>query len=182
MRFGSRAPEAALPVCLQCGVVAARAGLPFCRRCGLPYGQAPREDATLPSCPVCYRDVDDDGRIASLERPGFRVDMVAHVAEHDRFPVGDDEWLETLRMGDRIRIGRWVAPFDVVRRYLVTGALDGGRRRALEHDAIVNAMAQVARFGPDAFIIGDNPEWREARDAVTALMERFHSTRRAGVA
>jgi len=26
--------------------------------------------------------------------------------EHDRFPVGDDAWLETLRVHDRIRIGR----------------------------------------------------------------------------
>ena len=39
--------------------------------------------------------------------------------EHDRHPVGDDEWLETLREGDRLRWGRWSAPFDTVRRYLV---------------------------------------------------------------
>ena len=49
--------------------------------------------------------------------PGRRLDVNAHVHEHDRYPVGDDAWLETLRSHDRIRIGRWYAPFDLVRRY-----------------------------------------------------------------
>ena len=37
--------------CLQCGTPAARPDATFCRRCGLPYGDAPRADAELPSCP-----------------------------------------------------------------------------------------------------------------------------------
>ena len=107
--------------CLQCGTPAARPDATFCRRCGLPYGDAPRADAELPTCPTCYRTVDDDGRTDSLDLPGLRVDLRHHMAEHDRHPVGDDEWLETLREGDKIRWGRWTAPFDTVRRYLVTG-------------------------------------------------------------
>jgi hypothetical protein len=71
----------------------------------------------------------------------MRVDLVRHRGEHEAHPVGDDEWLETLRVGDRIRIGRWSAPFEVVRRYLVTGQVEAGRGRALAHDAIVNASA-----------------------------------------
>ena len=96
----------------------------FCRRCGLPYGDAPRADAELPACPVCYVTVDDDGRLKSLDMPGLRVDLRHHRSEHDRHPVGDDEWLETLREGDRLRWGRWTAPFDTVRRYLVTGQVE----------------------------------------------------------
>jgi hypothetical protein len=88
--------------------------------------------------------------------------------------VGDDEYLESLREGDRIRIDRWTASFDVVRRYLVTGAVDGGRRRAFEHDMIVTAMTQLRRFGADADIMGDQPEWQASRQAVTSLMERYH--------
>ena len=160
--------------CLQCGTPAS--GAAFCRRCGLPVGEAPRADAELPSCHLCYRQVDDDGRLASLAHPGRRVDLMAHLAEHDRHPVGDDDYLESLRSGDRIRIGRWSAPFDVVRRYLVTGSLDGGRRREYEHNTIVNAMTQLRRWGPDAGarIMGDQPEWQAARAAVTELMERYH--------
>ena len=119
----------------------------FCRRCGLPYGAAPRADAELPICPVCYVTVDEDGRLPSLSLPGLRVDMVHHRAEHDRHPVGDDDWLETLREGDRIRWGRWSAPFDVVRRYLVTGQVEAGRQRQIAHDAIVTAMTQLRRWG-----------------------------------
>ena len=182
MRLSSDARPASLPVCLQCGVAAARADLPFCRRCGLPYGTAPREDVELPTCPTCYQSAEDDGRVASLEQPGRRVDLVAHMAEHDRYPVGDDEWLESLREGDRIRIGRWMAPFDLVRRYLVTGAVDAGRRRAIQHDAIVTAMAQLAKWGPTASVFGDQAEWREARAAVSSVMERYHLTRRTGAA
>ena len=159
--------------CLQCGTEAARSDGTFCRRCGLPFGAVPRADAELPTCHVCYRSVDEDGRIAS--RTGReRLDLVAHILEHERFPVGDDDYLESLREGDRIRIGRHYAPFDLVRRYLVTGAVDAGRRRTLQHNAIVTAMKQVARWGNQPSIIGDQAEWAEARAAVARLMERYH--------
>ena len=85
----------------------------------------------LPTCPVCYRSSDDDGRFSSQLHPTERIDLPRHVAEHDRVPVGDDEYLESLREGARIRIGRWMAPFDLVRRYLVTGAVDGGDRKSV---------------------------------------------------
>ena len=160
-------------VCLQCGTPSAGSGGAFCRRCGLPYGQPPRADAELPSCPVCYKTVDDDGRLPSLERTGTRVNLVRHQTEHDRHPVGDDEWLESLRRGDRIRIGRWSAPFETVRRYLVTGQVEAGRNRALAHDAIVTAMTQIRRWGTDPLIMGDLPEWKAARAAVVEMMERY---------
>jgi hypothetical protein len=164
--------------CLQCGTPSASGAATFCRRCGLPYGAPPRAEVELPSCHICYRTVDDDGRLPSLDRAGLRVDLYHHLAEHDRHPVGDDDWLESLRIGDRIRIGRWQASFDVVRRYLVTGAVEGGRRRAFEHNSIVTAMTQLKRFGADASIFGDQPEWQAARAAVTELMERYHHVRR----
>ncbi len=164
--------------CLQCGTPAAREGSTFCRRCGLPYGEAPRADAELPTCPVCYRTVDDDGRMDSLDLPGLRVDLRRHMTEHDRHPVGDDEWLETLREGDRLRWGRWTAPFETVRRYLVTGQIDAGRNRQLAHDLIVTAMTQLRRWGPDGEILGDQPEWQAARGAVSELMERYAAGRR----
>ncbi len=175
MSFGrDRASQpAALPVCLQCGMAAPSPEITFCRRCGLPMGAAPRADVELPSCPVCYQTVGDDGRLPSLRGHHGRLDLVAHLDEHDQFPVGDDDYLESLRAGDRIRIGRWEAPFDLVRRYLVTGALDGGRRRSFQHSAIVTAMAQLGRWGPEADIFGDQQEWRDARQAVTDLMERY---------
>jgi len=160
-------------VCLQCGTPSEAGRGSFCRRCGRPYGEPPSATVELPSCPICYRTVDDDGRLPSLERPGLRVDLVRHQAEHDRHPVGDDEWLETLRIGDRIRIGGWTAPFETVRRYLVTGQVEAGRNRALAHDAIVTAMTQLNRWGPDRDIFGDMPEWKAARAAVTVLMERY---------
>jgi hypothetical protein len=174
---GAEAPRAAArpsgrQTCLQCGVVALDAATTFCRRCGLPYGAPPRADAELPTCPVCYRTVEDDGRLPARSGRG-RIDLVHHIDEHQQFPVGDDEYLESLRVGDRIRIGRFVAPFDVVRRYLVTGSLEGGRRRAAAHDAIVTAMAQIGRWGTDAEVFGDQPQWREAREAVATLMERY---------
>ena len=166
--------------CLQCGTPAGSAS--FCRRCGLPYGAPPRADAALPSCHLCYQTVDDDGRLASLAVPGLRVDLQRHLAEHDRFPVGDDDYLESLRVGDQIRVGRWTAPFEVVRRYLVTGNVEAGRRRTFEHNALVNAMPQVRRWGADAgsMILGDQPEWQAARAAVTELMERYHRGARTG--
>jgi hypothetical protein len=169
----ARPPEALILVCLQCGTPAARSDATFCRRCGLPYGAAPRADAELPVCPVCYATVDDDGRLPSLDHNGLRVDLVRHQAEHDRHPVGDDDWLETLREGDRLRVGRWTAPFDVVRRYLVTGQVEAGRQRQLAHDTIVTAMTQLRRWGAGTEIFGDQPEWAAARSAVTELMERY---------
>ena len=160
-------------VCLQCGMLAAGADVAFCRRCGLPIGAAPRAEATLPTCPICYAEVGDDGRMPSYRASHQRIDLVTHMDEHDQFPVGDDDYLESLRAGDMIRIGHWQAPFDLVRRYLVTGALDGGRRRAYAHSAIVTAMSQLKRWGPDADIFGDQAEWQAARQAVTDLLERF---------
>lgn len=179
--FGSggrrESAAASLPVCRQCGTPAPRPDAAICRRCGLRYGEAPRADAALPSCPVCYREADPDGLIESRAAPGRRLDLQAHINEHERFPVGDDEHLETLRRGDRVRVGRWEAPFDVVRRYLVTGVLDGGRLRARQHDAIVTAMAQLSRWGSAVPVIGDEPEWAEARAALVDLMERYHRRR-----
>lgn len=163
--------------CLQCGTPAGSSLATFCRRCGLPYGERPRAYVELPSCPICYRTVDEDGRLPSLDHTGARVDLVRHQAEHDRHPVGDDDWLETLREGDRIRIGKWTAPFDVVRRYLVTGQVDAGRNRRLAHDAIVNAMTQISRWGTTGMIFGDQPEWAAARAAVSQLMERYAARR-----
>ena len=160
-------------VCLQCGTPSAHGRGTFCRRCGLPYGEPPSATAELPTCPICYRTVDDDGRLPSLERAGLRVNLVHHQAEHERHPVGDDEWLESLRSGDRIRIGRWTAPFETVRRYLVTGQVEAGRNRQLAHDAIVTAMTQIRRWGPDADIFGDLPDWKAARHAVVEMMERY---------
>ncbi|HEX3427568.1 MAG TPA: hypothetical protein VHS36_02075 [Candidatus Limnocylindrales bacterium] len=173
--FGNpAAPAQAAAVCLQCGMAAPSSAITFCRRCGLPYGAPPRVEAELPSCPTCYATVGDDGRLPSFRPARGRVDLVAHMAEHDDHPVGDDDYLETLRRGDRIAIDRWEAPFDLVRRYLVTGAIDGGRRRDFQHSAIVTAMAQLKRWGPGADLFGDQEEWKLARDAVTALMERYH--------
>ncbi|HYN47759.1 MAG TPA: hypothetical protein VER83_02770 [Candidatus Nanopelagicales bacterium] len=165
---------AQLPVCLQCGTLARRPGVTVCGRCGLAFGERPREDATLPSCPVCYREIAPDGLIASPAAPPRRVSLAVHVDDHDRAPVGDDEWLESLREGNRVRIGRWRAPFDLVRRYLVTGVVDAGRTRAARHDAIVTAMTQLARWGSGAAVLGDQPEWAEARAAIADLLERYH--------
>ena len=172
-----RAPSAAL-VCLQCGLPARRRGTTICARCGLPYGEPPRDDAELASCPVCYASTDPDGRFASKDRPGRRLDMPDHIAEHDRHPVGDDEWLESFRRGDKIEIGRWIAPYDLVRRYLVTGVVDAGRMRSARHGTIITAMTQLARWGPDGTpVIGDNAEWEAARDAVEVVMARYHRGR-----
>lgn len=168
--------------CLQCGTVATRAAARMCRRCGIPFGEAPSASARLASCPVCYRDTDADGRIPSLAHPSRRMDINEHIDEHERFPVGDDAWLETLRMHDRIRIDGWTAPYDLVRRYLVTGVVDAGRNRLALHNSLVTAMTQVQRWGPGARVMGDQEEWQAARDAVEALMERYHRGRldRAG--
>jgi hypothetical protein len=174
----SERPGSAGLSCLQCGTAAPTPDITFCRRCGLPFGAEPRSDATLPSCPSCYQTVGDDGRLPSHRSNFGRVDLVTHMDEHDQFPVGDDDLLESMRVGDRIRIGRWEAPFDLVRRYLVTGAIDGGRGRAFQHSAIVTAMAQLGRWGADAEIFGDQQEWREARAVVAELMERYQRSAR----
>ena len=167
--------QTAGPSCRQCGRRSNRPDAAVCARCGIPFGSAPRADVALPTCHICYATVADDGLLPSLAATGRHVAIAEHIVEHDRYPVGDDEWLETLRSGDRIRIGRWEAPFDVVRRYLVTGVVDAGRRRAMLHDAIVSAMGQIARWGDDASsIVGDQAEWREARVAVSILLERYH--------
>jgi hypothetical protein len=169
----------ALSACLQCGTPARSSAATFCVRCGLPYGAPPRATAALPSCPICYRSADDDGRFDSLDHSGRRTDLPTHQAEHDRHPVGDDDLLESLREGDRIRIGRWTAPFDVVRHYLVTGVVEAGRQRAFEHNSIVTAMTQLRKWGPDAAIFGDQPEWAAGRAAISDLMERYHAGRAA---
>lgn len=160
--------------CLSCGTPARSTGSTFCGRCGRPFGAEPPWHVELPACPICYRSAEDDGRFTSLSLPGRRLDLPNHIEEHEQHPVGDDDYLASLREGTRVRIAGWTAPFDLVRRYLVTGALDGGRRRQYEHDLIVTAMTQLARFGTDAVILGDQPEWRAARDAVAALMGRYH--------
>ena len=80
--------------------------------------------------------------------------------------------------GGRIRVGRWTAPFDTVRHYLVTGQIEAGRNRALAHDAIVTAMTQSKRWGTHGDIVGDQPNWKAARAAVTDLMERYAKLRR----
>jgi len=163
-----------LPVCLPCGLASNRVEATFCRRCGLQYGAPPAAFADLPSCPVCYREADEDGRFASQALPGRRLSLPDHQREHERFPVGDDEWLETVREGDRIRVGRWWASFDQVRRYFVTGAVEAGRGRQLAHDAIATAMTQLSRWGAGATVMGDQPSWQEARAAVAAMRERYH--------
>ena len=161
-------------VCLQCGTPASRPDARACRRCGLRLGDAPPANARLAICPVCYCETDADGRIASQEVRVRRLDLQAHIEEHERYPVGDDEWLEGRREHDMIRIGRWVAPFDVVREYLVTGAFDAGRNRLTQHNAIVMAMTQIQRWGRNPEVLGDQEEWRTARDAVSEMMDRYH--------
>ena len=165
-------------VCLQCGTVANGSAARVCRRCGLLFGAAPPSSARLAECPVCYRTTDADGRLPSLAHHGQRLDITRHIDEHDRFPVGDDAWLETLREHDRIRIERWTAPFSLVRRYLVTGVVDAGRNRLALHNAIVTAMTQIQRWGRDPAILGDQEEWRAAREAVAAAMDRYHAPSR----
>lgn len=160
------------PSCRVCGAVSTARERRFCRRCGILFDAPPPPDVELPECPICYRRSDDEGLFLSLARSWDRVPFADHRHEHDRYPVGDDEWLEQFRVLDRIRIGRWTAPFALVRRYLVTGQLDGGRRRKLERNAIVTAMLQLSR-GPQTWEIGDQAEWRDARSAVSLLLERY---------
>jgi hypothetical protein len=162
-------------VCLECGIPAPSSGGAFCRRCGLPYGAPPRPYRS-PTCPICYRNASDDGRFDSLIG-GYRADLVRHIAEHEQVPVGDDDFLEGLREGDTARIGRWTVPFDLLRRYLVLGVVEAGRSRQVLHNALLSAMAQMSRWGPDAVVIGDQPELAEARAELAEVMERYHRTR-----
>ena len=77
---------------------------------------------------------------------------------------------------DRAHLGHAMSYiiFDVVRRYLVTGAVEAGRRRTFEHNAIVTAMTQLRKWGREASILGDQPEWQASREAVAVLMDRYH--------
>ena len=130
--------------CLRCGYVSTTSGA-FCRRCGLPYGAVPAvatQDAPA-ECPVCYARADRSG--AYPARGGGRTTYERHAYDHEIRPVGDDDWLETLRDGDEIVIGRWRAPFALTRRYLVTGQWDGGRERTYAHNAVVLAMVGAPR-------------------------------------
>jgi len=161
--------------CRQCGAVRPHPSVTFCRRCGITFGSAPSAEALLPSCPICYLTVDDAGLLASLAGTGRRLPIAEHVIEHERHPVGDDDWLETLRVGDRVRVGAGYAPFDLLRRYLVTGVVDGGRGRQYQHDAVVTAISQIARWGTGEIdVFADQDDWRAARLAVTRMMERYH--------
>ena len=165
---------AQLSVCLRCGTAARRPGVALCGPCGAALGSPSGEAAAPPTCPICYREVDPDGYVASPRAPGQRVRLPDHIEEHDPESVGDDAWLESLRDGDRIRVGQWRAPYDLVRRFLVTGLVSARGSREHEHDAIVTAMTQLARWGPDPPASGDRPEWARARAAVSALLERYH--------
>ena len=55
----------------------------------------------------------------------------------------------------------------------MNGQVEAGRGRQLAHDAIVNAMTQISRWGPNVIVFGDQPEWAAARAAVSDLMERY---------
>jgi hypothetical protein len=138
--------DPAVRTCQRCGYSSATAA-GFCRRCGLPYGAAPAvvaEDAPA-ECPVCYAKADRSGMYPAPG--GGRTTYERHAYDHEQRPVGDDDWLETLRDGDDIVIDRWRAPFALTRRYLVTGQWDGGKEREYAHNAVVLAMVDAARGG-----------------------------------
>jgi hypothetical protein len=137
--------------CQRCGF-ASTGPAPFCRRCGLPFGAAPVavEGDLPPECPVCYATVGRDGMFP--DGRGGRMTYERHAYDHEQRPVGDDEYLETLRVGDEIRIGTWRAPYTLTRRYMVTGQWDGGRRREYAHNAVVLAMVAATRAAA-----GDDP-------------------------
>lgn len=165
-------------ICLQCGTTSNTDRAVVCRRCGLRFGDEPRRDAALPVCPICYLTVDDDGLTPSFRNRYQRVSLVVHMEEHEAFPPGDDDWLNTLRRGDQIAIGRFLAPFDLVRRYLVTGQIQAGRGRTFQHNAILTAMSQIQRWGRHPDVFGDQPEWQEARDELATVMDRYAAGRR----
>jgi hypothetical protein len=131
-------------VCLRCGY--ARSGpAAFCRRCGLPFGAAPQVEATdgPGECPVCYARADRGGLFPAPG--GGRTSYERHAYDHEVRPVGDDDWLDTLRDGDQVVIGRWRAPYDLTRRYLVTGQWDGRASRTYVHNALILAMVGASR-------------------------------------
>ena len=149
--------------CLQCGTPAVRVDATFCRRCGLPYGDAPRADAELPQCPICYLVVDDDGRTGSLDaaRPARRP-----APPHGRARPPP---------GRRRRVAR-----DPARgRQAALGPLERAvrDRPPLPRDRAARRRAQPAAgprphrhgddpappLGPGADILGDQPEWQAAR-------------------
>ena len=165
-------------ICLQCGTTANGDRAVVCRRCGLRFGDEPRRDATLPTCPICYLTVGDDGLTPSYRNRLVRVSLVQHMDEHEAFPPGDDEWLGSLRRGDQIVVGRFTAPFDVVRRYLVTGQIEAGRGRTIQHNAVLTAMSQITRWGRNPDVFGDQPAWVEARAEIAAVMDRYAQGRR----
>jgi hypothetical protein len=165
-------------ICLQCGTTSNADRAVVCRRCGVRFGDEPRADAQLPTCPICYLTVDDDGLTPSFAQRFRRVSLVEHMAEHDAFPPGDDDWLNTLRRGDQIAIGRFTAPFDLVRRYLVTGQIEAGRGRTVQHNAVLTAMSQLRRWGRNPSVFGDQQEWQEARAAIASVMDRYAAGRR----
>jgi len=131
-------------VCQRCGFASAGPAS-FCRRCGLPFGAAPVavEGDLPPECPVCYATVGRDGMFP--DGRGGRATYERHAYGHEQRPVGDDGYLETLRTGGEVAIGRWRAPFDLTRRYMVTGRWDGGRGREYAHNAVVVAMVSASR-------------------------------------
>jgi hypothetical protein len=104
---------------------------------------------------------------------GGRTTYERHAYEHELRPVGDDDWLETLRDGDEIVIERWRAPFGLTRRYLVTGQWDGGRERTYVHNAVILAMVGASR---DATAAGGPA----AAGPETARPSRFGFLRRQG--
>ena len=165
-------------ICLQCGTTSNTGRAVVCRRCGLRFGDEPRRNAELPTCPICYVTVDDDGLTPSYHNRLKRISLVAHMDEHGEFPPGDDDWLSTLRRGDQIAIGRFAAPFDLVRRYLVTGQISAGRGRTIQHNAVLTAMSQIVRWGKNPDVFGDQPVWQEARAEIATVMERYATGRR----
>jgi hypothetical protein len=163
-------------VCLRCGF-ASSGSAPFCRRCGLPFGVAPvvAEGDWPAECPVCYAAIDrhdlfPDGR-------GGRTTYERHAYDHELRPVGDDAWLETLRDGDEIQIGAWRAPYDLTRRYLVTGQWEGGRAREYAHNAVVLAMVGASRAAAaeaaGSTTAPPSGDLAAARRAVDDLRERY---------
>ena len=69
-----------------------------------------------------------------------------------------------------------------MRRYLVTGALDAGRRRSYDHSAIVTAMSQIGRWIAEVLLHRtDTAVLSKVRKQVLDLCEAFplYAERRA---
>ena len=58
-----------------------------------------------------------------------------------------------------LAVGRWLAPFDLTRRYMVTGQWDGGAGRTYVHNAVITAMVSATRdrADPGASTAADRP-------------------------